>query len=112
MSLDSVRHVGPSTIGINTLYRSKGKIPEVFLRGAGVPEPVITNMNSLISAMDPIQFYSLFTSYSTADQDLRNVSTPISNPKASGTRAGNCTTLVLCGSVSPQLGLRLCVHDQ
>ena len=36
--LDSVRHAGPSTIGIDTLFRSKGKIPEAFLRGCGVPE--------------------------------------------------------------------------
>ena len=36
--LDSVEHRGPSTIGTDTLFRSKGKIPEVFLRGCGVPE--------------------------------------------------------------------------
>ena len=34
----TVHHGGPSTIGIDTLFRSKGKIPEVFLRGCGVPE--------------------------------------------------------------------------
>jgi Pentapeptide repeats (8 copies) len=33
--LETVRHRGPSTIGVDTIYRSKGKIPEVFLRGAG-----------------------------------------------------------------------------
>src|SRR5689334_7554653 len=37
--LESVRHQGPSHIGIDTIYRSAGEIPEIFLRGAGVPEP-------------------------------------------------------------------------
>lgn len=36
--LDTVRHGGPSTIGIDTLLRSGGKIPEAFLRGCGVPD--------------------------------------------------------------------------
>jgi hypothetical protein len=31
--LDTVRHTGPSTISIDTIDRSQGKIPEVFLRG-------------------------------------------------------------------------------
>ena len=68
--LDSVNHLGPSTIGIDTLFRSKGKIPEVFLRGCGVPESVITNRFALIGALDPIQFYSCFISYSTKDKDF------------------------------------------
>jgi uncharacterized protein YjbI with pentapeptide repeats len=34
--LDSVKHSGPSTIGTDTLFRSKGKIPEAFLRGCGL----------------------------------------------------------------------------
>lgn len=36
--LEIVRHVEPSSIGVDTIFRSKGKIPEPFLRGAGVPE--------------------------------------------------------------------------
>jgi hypothetical protein len=38
--LEVVKHLGPSTIGIDTIYRSGGKIPEVFLRGCGVPDEV------------------------------------------------------------------------
>jgi hypothetical protein len=45
--LDTVQHKAPSTIGIDTLYHSQGSIPEVFLRGAGVPEDIITYMKSL-----------------------------------------------------------------
>jgi hypothetical protein len=34
-NLDSVRHYGPSKLGIDTVDRSKGRIPEGFLRGCG-----------------------------------------------------------------------------
>jgi hypothetical protein len=66
--LDSVWHRGPSTIGLDTIYRSKGKIPESFLRGAGVPENFITYMRSLTG--EALEFYSCFISYSTKDQDF------------------------------------------
>jgi uncharacterized protein YjbI with pentapeptide repeats len=68
--LESVKHTWPSSIGIDTIYRSKGKIPEVFLRGAGVPEPFIVQMKALVGAMEPIQFYSCFISYSSKDQEF------------------------------------------
>ena len=68
--LDTIKHHGPSTVGIDTIHKSRGAIPEVFLRGAGVPEPFITNMKSLVAAMSPIQFYSCFISYSTRDQEF------------------------------------------
>src|SRR5262249_3114969 len=58
-------HDGPSTIGIDTIFRSKGKIPEVFLRGAGVPDSLITYVGSLIGGA--IEFYSCFISYATKD---------------------------------------------
>jgi hypothetical protein len=66
--LETAIHDGPSTIGIDTIYRSKGKIPEAFLRGAGVPEEFITYMKSLVA--NPIEFYSCFISYSTKDQEF------------------------------------------
>jgi TIR domain/Pentapeptide repeats (8 copies) len=66
--LKTVRHWGPSTIGINVIYRSLGKIPEAFLRGAGVPDNFLTYLESL--AANPIEFYSCFISYSTKDQDF------------------------------------------
>jgi hypothetical protein len=51
-----VRHWGPSTVGIDTLYRSQGNIPEVFLRGVGVPDEMITYIKSLV--VHPRKFYS------------------------------------------------------
>jgi hypothetical protein len=61
-----VEHSGPCSIGIDTIYRSKGNIPESFLRGCGVPDEFITYAKSLVA--NPIQFYSCFISYSTKDQ--------------------------------------------
>jgi hypothetical protein len=66
--LDSVEHEGPSSIGIDTDYRSGGKIPEMFLRGAGVPNNFITFARSLVAT--PMQFYSCFISYSHADKSF------------------------------------------
>ncbi|MGO9273648.1 MAG: toll/interleukin-1 receptor domain-containing protein [Terriglobia bacterium] len=66
--LETVEHLGPSTIGIGTIYKSKGDIPEAFLRRAGVPEDFIIYMKSL--AANPIEFYSCFISYSSKDDDF------------------------------------------
>jgi uncharacterized protein YjbI with pentapeptide repeats len=66
--LETVRHTGPSTIGIDTIYKSRGKIPEAFLRGCGVPDEFIAYIGSMVGR--PIQFYSCFISYSTKDQEF------------------------------------------
>jgi uncharacterized protein YjbI with pentapeptide repeats len=67
--LETIMHLGPSEIGISTLYSSKGKIPRVFLQGCGVPEDVITIwIPSLIGKA--IDFYSCFISYSHADKSF------------------------------------------
>ena len=68
--LESIHHDGPSTVGIDTLFRSQGKIPEAFLRGCGVPDVLITHLPSLIGAMSPIQFSSYFIRYSTKDEEF------------------------------------------
>ena len=66
--LETVQHSGPSTIGVDTIYKSRGDIPEAFLRGAGVPEDFITYMPSLVGKA--IDFYSCFISYSSQDDDF------------------------------------------
>ncbi len=66
VGLESVVHEGPSSIGIDTIFKSKGKIPHIFLRGCGVPENFIEYMASLVGT--GIEFYSLFISYSSKDQ--------------------------------------------
>ena len=66
--LETVRHEGPSTIGIDTIYLSHGNIPLAFLRGAGVPESFIEQMGSFTAKA--LEFYSCFISYSTQDQEF------------------------------------------
>ncbi len=67
--LDTVRHWGPSTIGIDTIYRSHGQIPDAFLRGCGVPDSFIATLVSLDG--EAIQYYySCFISYSSKDDDF------------------------------------------
>ncbi len=68
IGLNDVEHIGPSSIGIDTIYKSQGKIPEVFLRGCGVPENFISYMQSL--TMNPIEYYSCFISHSTLDAEF------------------------------------------
>ncbi len=66
--LENGKHIMPSTLGIDTIYRSGGNIPEVFLRGCGVPDTFINFSRSLIGK--PIEFYSCFISYSSKDQEF------------------------------------------
>jgi len=66
--LQSALHTGPSIIGIDTLFRSNGKIPSDFLRGAGVPEDFILFVPSLVGR--GIEFYSCFISYSHRDEEF------------------------------------------
>ena len=84
--LEEAQHEGPSKISIDTLRVSKGKIPEKFLRGCGLNdweiesaklyEPglsigQVTDITSKILQLiagDPIQYYSVFISYSSMDE--------------------------------------------
>ena len=66
--LESVEHRGPSTIGVDTLYMSNGKIPEKFLRGCGLPEEFIAYVPSIVGSA--IEFYSCFISYSHEDKQF------------------------------------------
>jgi hypothetical protein len=66
--LELARHEGPSSIDIDTIYLSGGKIPDLFLWRAGVPEAFITYMRSLV--VNPIEYYSCFISYSSKDEEF------------------------------------------
>lgn len=67
--LDTLLHLGASTVGIDTIYKSGGQIPDQFLRDAGVPEEVIDLARSIRTG-PPIQWHSCFISYSTKDDDF------------------------------------------
>jgi TIR domain/Pentapeptide repeats (8 copies) len=67
-SLETVKHFGPSSIGIDTIYKSHRKIPEAFLRGCGVPDDVIAYIGSMIGR--PIEYHSCFISYLSEDREF------------------------------------------
>ena len=64
--LDLVEHDGPSTVGIDTLYRSGGAIPAAFLRGAGVSATFTADARSLVG--HPSNSFSCFICHSREDR--------------------------------------------
>ena len=66
--LATARHYGPSSIGIDTLYRSKGKIPDQLLRETCSSEAHLKNI-SLFSDADSI-YPRCFISYSGKDSEF------------------------------------------
>jgi hypothetical protein len=70
--LDSILHLRPSTMSIDMLLSSVGKIPNAFLRGCGVPDALIEYLPRLLAAMSPIQCCSCFISHSSKDKPFAN----------------------------------------
>lgn len=65
--LETCKHRGPSTLDHRTLTRS-GHLPLSFLRGVGLPDTFIDYLPSLLN--QPLQFYSVFISYSHKDEEF------------------------------------------
>jgi len=66
--LEAAIHYGPSTIGLDTIYRSKGKIADHFLLGIGVPKSAIPQVKLLATSACCTRFSSVFISHSTKDE--------------------------------------------
>ncbi len=66
INLEMVVHLGPSTIGIDTIQRSRGNIPDAFLIGAGVSEQLLACIHSLGHAS--FDYYTCFISYTSHDK--------------------------------------------
>lgn len=64
--LTTIHHDGPSPISIGTLFKTKGALPNAFLRGAGVPDIFIQYAAALSGKA--LAFYSAFISYSSRDK--------------------------------------------
>ena len=67
--LEECKHRGPSTIDHRTLARS-GRLPDVFLRGIGLPEHYLEYIPGLFWNRSPIEFYSCFISYSSTNEEF------------------------------------------
>jgi len=68
LGLDKVIHAEPSVITLDTMLRSVRRLPDQFLKGAGLPDHFIEYARSLSG--NAIAFYSCVISYSSRDQEL------------------------------------------
>jgi len=99
VGLNAVMHMMASTIGTNTLFRSKGKTPDVFLRGCGLSDwqivaakledPDLTSEQVIdltyeiarIKAESPIQINPIFISYQRTNSDFVEALEPFFDEK-------------------------------
>lgn len=68
--LETVQHLGPSTIGTNTIARSRGQIPRQFLREAGIHDLLTDNVQSL--AQSSKEYFTHLLSFSRVDTQFAN----------------------------------------
>jgi hypothetical protein len=68
LGTDTIHHFGPSTIGIDTICRSGGNMPDSFLRGMGIPERLFQSIRSL--AKEAYECCSCTVSYSRKDREF------------------------------------------
>ena len=83
VGLDEVRHDAPSTIGLDTLLRSRGALPESFILGSGVPAAVAGLQDSVADA--PVS--TLEVHISCADADISFARQLESNLRSAGVRS-------------------------
>ena len=83
VGLDSVRHDAPSTIGLDTLLRSRGALPESFILGSGVPIAVAGIQESVADA--PVT--TLEVHISCANGDVEFARQLEANLRAQGVRS-------------------------
>lgn len=67
--LETIEHLGPSSVDIHTLMISNGRIPDAFLRGCGIPDNAVNHLKGFFTTSN-IEFYSCFISYSHADKSF------------------------------------------
>ncbi len=83
LGLDSVRHDAPSTIGLDTLLRSRGVLPRSFMLGSGIPVAVADIQDSVADA--PVTTLEAHISCATADVEFARQLE--SNLRAQGVRS-------------------------
>ena len=83
LGLDSVRHDAPSTIGLDTLLRSRGALPQSFILGSGIPVAVVDIQDSVADA--PVT--TLEVHISCANGDIEFARQLEANLRAQGVRS-------------------------
>ena len=83
LGLDRIRHDAPSTIGLDTLLRSRGRLPASFILGSGVPAAVAGLQASVADA--PVS--TLEVHISCADADIAFARQLEHNLRAQGIRS-------------------------
>ena len=83
LGLDSVRHDAPSTIGLDTLLRSRGALPQSFILGSGIPVAVAGIQDSVADA--PVT--TLEVHISCADGDIEFARQLEANLRGQGVRS-------------------------
>ncbi len=68
IGLELVRHDAPSSIGVDTIYRSGGLLPAAFLAGAGVPGSVAVLQDTIASA--PPAFTECYIACRNEDEEF------------------------------------------
>lgn len=68
--LPSIVHLLPSEVGCGTLWKSRGNLPEAFLRGAGVPSRLVERLHESPKSKDDPAFAFHFISCSDADGEF------------------------------------------
>jgi uncharacterized protein YjbI with pentapeptide repeats len=68
LGLEAVEHLGPSSVGLDTIARSRGKLPADFLRGIGLSDAMITHVRAMPAKQ--LQGFTCFVAYSSQDQAL------------------------------------------
>lgn len=61
INLDAVRHEAPSTLGMDTILKSVGNIPDAFLLGCGVPPSVITQFHAIFASQAENKVFLSYT---------------------------------------------------
>ena len=52
IDLDKVRHDAPGTVGVDTVFRSHGKLPEAFVLGIGAPPELLSFLGTIDDSLD------------------------------------------------------------
>lgn len=64
--LHSISHLGSSHLGVNTIIRSRGAIPDIFVQGTGAPKTIIDYMHAI--AAQPVEYHTCSIKYSFQDE--------------------------------------------